>query len=177
MSTAYLSLGSNLGDRLGNLQAAVRLLGGLTQGGAPHPGRPMLPPGKVQLKQVSSVWETLPQGKTDQPDFLNLAVAVQTDLAPEPLLEHLLAVEAALGRIRLERWGPRLIDIDLCQYDDVSMKSDRLELPHPRMAERAFVLVPLLELRPDPQWQRWLADLPDQGLRPYLPAADFQLRL
>lgn len=156
MKTAYLSLGSNLGDRLANLLAAVRLLTGE----------------EIRLAQVSSVWETLPQGKTDQPDFLNMAVAVQTDLAPEALLEHLLAVEAALGRVRLERWGPRLIDIDLCQYDDLSMKTDRLELPHPRMAERAFVLVPLLELRPDSQWQDWLDQLPDQGLRLFLSGTD-----
>lgn len=165
MSTAYLSLGSNLGDRLENLLAAVRLLVGAPAAGALH------------LVRVSSVWETLPQGKTDQPDFLNMAVAVQTDLAPEALLAHLLAVEATLGRVRLERWGPRLIDIDLCQYDDLSMKTDRLELPHPRMAGRAFVLVPLLELHSDPQWQDWLAQLPDQGLRPFLPAADFRRRL
>lgn len=167
MKTAYLSLGSNLGDRLGNLVAAVRLLGA--------PGPQAAPPGRIQIVQTSSVWETLPQGKTDQPDFLNMAIAVQTDLTPAELLEHALAVEAALGRVRLERWGPRLIDIDLCWYDDLSMKTDRLELPHPRMAERAFVLVPLLELRPDPQWQNWLAQLPDQGLRPFLAGSDFHL--
>lgn len=164
MSTAYLSLGSNLGDRLGNLVEAVRLL---TGEGAPV----------AHLLGLSSVWETLPQGKTDQPEFLNMAIALRTDLAPEPLLAHALAVEGALGRIRLERWGPRLIDIDLCWYNDLSMKSATLELPHPRMAERAFVLVPLLELRPEPQWQTWLDRLPDQGLRPYLTAAEFQSRL
>lgn len=169
MKTAYLSLGSNLGDRLENLRAAVRLLVG---GAPPLPALPA-PAGSVRLARVSSVWETLPQGKTDQPDFLNMAVAVETELAPEVLLEHALAVEAALGRVRLERWGPRLIDIDLCHYNDLSMKTDRLELPHPRMAERAFVLVPLLELRSDSQWQGWLDRLPDQGLRPFLSASDF----
>lgn len=162
MSTAYLSLGSNLGDRLENLLAAVRLL----TGGA-----------KVALRAASSVWETLPQGKTDQPDFLNMAVAVQTDLDPEALLAHCLAVEAALGRFRIERWGPRLIDIDLCWYDDLTMNTARLELPHPRLHERAFVLVPLLELDDRPAWRAWLGQLPDQGLRPFLPASQLQSRI
>jgi 2-amino-4-hydroxy-6-hydroxymethyldihydropteridine diphosphokinase len=174
MRTAYLSLGSNLGDRLGNLLEAVRRL---TAGASAQAGATGGAPARVELLQFSSVWETLPQGKTDQPDFLNMAIAVRTDLSPTALLDHALAVEAALGRVRLERWGPRLIDIDLCWYDDLSMESDRLVLPHPRMAERAFVLVPLLELCPDPQWQRWLDQLPDQGLRPFLSAADFQTRL
>jgi 2-amino-4-hydroxy-6-hydroxymethyldihydropteridine diphosphokinase len=162
MSTAYLSLGSNLGDRLENLLAAVRLL---------------TAPESVRLLAVSSVWETLPQGKTDQPDFLNMAVAVQATLGPEALLGHGLAVEAALGRVRLERWGPRLIDIDLCWFDDLSMATDHLELPHPRLAERAFVLVPLLELAERPEWRTWLDHLPDQGLRPFLSSATFQSRL
>lgn len=162
MRTAYLSLGSNLGDRLENLLAAVRLL---------------TRPGSVDLLAVSSVWETLPQGKTDQPDFLNMAVALRTSLDPEALLAHGLAVEAALGRVRLERWGPRLIDIDLCWFDDLSMATAHLELPHPRLAQRAFVLVPLLELDERPEWRAWLDQLPDQGLRPFLSAAAFQSRL
>jgi 2-amino-4-hydroxy-6-hydroxymethyldihydropteridine diphosphokinase len=156
MSIAYLSLGSNLGDRLANLITALRLLGA--------------PTAPTRLVGISSVWETTPQGKVDQPDFLNLGAAVETNLSPEALLDFCLAVEAEMGRVRIERWGPRIIDIDLCWYDDLTVRTERLEVPHPRLAERAFMLVPLLELAPNPRWQTWLDQLPDQGLRPFLSA-------
>lgn len=163
MRTVYLSLGSNLGDRLENLLTAVRLL---------------TDDRVTRLKAVSSVWETLPQGKTDQPDFLNMAIAVETTIpSMKFLLDECLGVEYQMGRRRLERWGPRVIDIDICWADDLTVKNAALEVPHPRMAERAFVLVPLLELRLELQWQAWLAQLPDQGLRPHLSAMEFRARL
>lgn len=153
--TAYLSLGSNLGDRVESLRSALRRLE------ADH----------TRLLAVSSVYETLPQGKTDQPSFLNLAAAVETALVPKALLHHLQGVEAALGRQRRERWGPRTIDIDLLLYGQRVLAEPDLILPHPRMCERAFVLVPLLELNPDlvlpsdrTPLRTALLALPDQGV-------------
>lgn len=130
-ATAYIGLGSNLGDRLGYLQAAVLRLHA-------HEG--------IRVARCSSVYETAPVGFTDQPPFLNMAIEVETTLPPLELLGVMLEAERALGRVRTVRWGPRTIDLDLLVYGDVAMRTGRLELPHPRMAERAFVLVPLLEL-------------------------------
>lgn len=129
--TAYIGLGSNLGDRFGYLQAAVKAL---------H-ARP-----DIRVVRCSSVYETAPVGLTEQPHFLNMVIEVDTGLAPLRLLETMLDTERELGRVRDVRWGPRTIDLDLLVYGDVSLKTDELELPHPRMTERAFVLVPLLEL-------------------------------
>ncbi len=134
MSVAYIALGSNLGDRLQYLTEAVRRLCA-----APH----------TRLLRASSVYETAPQGKTDQPAFLNMVVEVWTELNPTDLLAHTQAVERSLGRVRLERWGPRTIDLDLLLYDRVRLREPDLELPHPRMRERSFVLTPLLELTPE----------------------------
>lgn len=130
-ATAYIGLGSNLGDRIGYLEAAVKAL---------H-ARP-----DIQVLRCSSVYETAPVGLTEQPHFLNMVIEVATDLTPHQLLETMLAAERELGRVRDVRWGPRTIDLDLLVYGDVSLQTDELELPHPRMTERAFVLVPLLEL-------------------------------
>ena len=96
----------------------------------------------------SSVWRTPPWGKTDQPDFLNLCALVDTTLAPHALLDVCLALETAAGRVRFERWGPRVLDIDLLAYGDLSLADERLVVPHPRMFERAFVLAPLAEIAP-----------------------------
>lgn len=134
MSRAYLGLGSNLGDRLGNLQRAVAFLG--ERG--------------VRLVRSSRVYETDPVGGPPQPDYLNAVVEVETDLEPRALLDACLAVEDALGRERVERWGPRVIDVDVLTHDDVVVDEPDLQLPHPRMHERGFVLVPLLELDADP---------------------------
>lgn len=154
MVTAYLSLGSNLGDRLGYLTEAVRRLQ------APH----------CQVTRTSSVYETAPWGKTDQPAFLNMAAAVETKLDPYELLRHILSVEQAQGRVRLERWGPRTVDIDMLLYGQERLATADLDLPHPRMAERAFVLVPLLEIAPDLPYRDALAALPDAGIGMYLRA-------
>jgi 2-amino-4-hydroxy-6-hydroxymethyldihydropteridine diphosphokinase len=164
MSIAYLSLGSNLGDRLATLTAAVRSL--------EQPG--------TRVLQVSSVYETAPQGKTDQPDFLNIAVRVETALAPPDLLTHIQQVELALGRVRTVRWGPRTVDIDILLYGTEVCAAPGLELPHPRMLERAFVLIPLLELDPalalPPTGERlrsYRERLPDQAVTPVLEADAF----
>jgi len=132
--TGYLGLGSNVGERRANLQAAVRALPG--QG--------------VRVLASSSVYETEPVGEIpEQPEFLNACLRVETDLGPEDLLEAGKAVERALGRRPGgPRHGPRPIDVDVLLLGDVVHASDRLRLPHPEVASRRFVLVPLLELDP-----------------------------
>ncbi|MFT3828444.1 MAG: 2-amino-4-hydroxy-6-hydroxymethyldihydropteridine diphosphokinase [Opitutaceae bacterium] len=131
MTTAYIGLGSNLGERAAHLRGA---LAALQRDGA------------VRVLAQSAVYETAPVGGPAQPDYLNMVVAVETELGAEALLERCLAVEAERGRVRRERWGPRTLDLDLLSYGDVALATERLTLPHPRMAERAFVLVPLAEV-------------------------------
>lgn len=161
MTVAYLSLGSNLGDRLEHLARAVR----------------RLDTGGFRLLRTSSVYETAPQGKTDQPAFLNMVVEMETDQPPRALLGHIQAVEGAGGRLRVERWGPRTIDVDILCYGDLRLNEPGLNLPHPRMGERAFVLAPLLELRPDPAWQKALGALAEQEIGLFLDAASFRNRV
>lgn len=132
---AYLGLGSNLGDRLANLQRAVDLLG-------EEPG--------IRLSASSRVWETVPVGGPPQPDYLNAVLRIDTDRSPEELLAASRRVEAALGRVRGERWGPRSIDVDVLLFDERAIDEPDLVVPHPRIRERAFVVLPLLELEPDP---------------------------
>lgn len=129
-----LGLGSNLGDREGNIAAAVARLAAWLG---------------VTVERVSSLYETAPVGYTDQPDFLNAVVGVRTTLTPLELLAACLAVERELGRERKIRWGPRTIDIDVLFYDDVVLDTAELTLPHPRFHERCFVLVPLAEIAGD----------------------------
>lgn len=100
----------------------------------------------TQVRAVSSLYRTPPWGRIDQPDFLNAAAHIATDLAPRPLLAACLDIEHVLKRVRKERWGPRVIDIDILIYDDLSLDEEGLVIPHPRMRERAFVLVPLAEI-------------------------------
>jgi 2-amino-4-hydroxy-6-hydroxymethyldihydropteridine diphosphokinase len=133
-TTAYLGLGSNLGDRLGNLQAAVE---GLHQADG------------IRVVASSRVWETAPVGPP-QPDYLNAVVRVETDLSPADLLAACRRVEDALGRVRRERWGARTIDVDVLLFDARTVDEPALVVPHPRLTERAFVVLPLLELDPDP---------------------------
>lgn len=130
----HIALGANLGDRVEALREATRRIAAL--------------PGTAILAR-SAIYETPPWGKTDQAPFANAVISIVTGLGPEPLLDACLGIEAAMGRVRRERWGPRLIDIDLLTHGTTRMKSDRLTLPHPALAERAFVLVPLLEIAPD----------------------------
>lgn len=133
--TAFLGIGSNLGDRLDSLQRAVDLLG--DEAG-------------ITLTRCSRVWETDPVGGPPQPDFLNVVVRAQVDLLPLDLLAACQRVEAALGRVREVRWGPRTVDIDVLLIADRAIDEPELVVPHPRLHERAFVLMPLLELEPDP---------------------------
>lgn len=139
--TAYLGLGSNLGDRLRNLQGAVDGLGR-------EPG--------IHVTASSRVWQTAPVGGPPQPDYLNAVIRVESDLGPAELLAACQRVESALGRVRTERWGPRTVDVDVLLYGERAIDEPGLVIPHPRIAERAFVLLPLLELEPDPR-------LPDGG--------------
>lgn len=134
MSAAYLSLGSNLGDRLNYLRRAISDLNTLDG---------------VHVVRLSSVYETEPVGVEGQPAYLNLVAVVSTRLDPHALLAACHDIERAHGRVRTVRWGARTLDIDLLLYDGVEMDTPKLTLPHPRMHERAFVLVPLLEVAPD----------------------------
>jgi 2-amino-4-hydroxy-6-hydroxymethyldihydropteridine diphosphokinase len=131
---AFLGLGSNLGDRLTNLQGAVDLL-------QAEPG--------LRVAASSRVWETVPVGGPPQPDYLNAVISVETDLSARDLLDASHRVEARLGRVRKERWGARSIDIDLLLFDEETIDEADLVVPHPRLRERAFVVLPLLELAAD----------------------------
>lgn len=133
--TAYLGIGSNLGDRLALMQRAVELLGAETG---------------IVLTRCSRVWETDAVGGPPQPDFLNVVVRAEIDVAPHALLAACQRVEAALGRVRDVRWGPRTVDIDVLLIGAREVDEPALEVPHPRLHERAFVLMPLLEIDPDP---------------------------
>ena len=133
---AYVGLGSNLGDRGATLLAALEALRNSPA---------------VEVVAVSTFRETDPVGVVDQPRFVNAVAALETSLAPRELLVRLLQVERELGRDRAreERWGPRTVDLDLLLYGDDVIDEPGLTVPHPRLAERAFVVVPLLELAPD----------------------------
>jgi 2-amino-4-hydroxy-6-hydroxymethyldihydropteridine diphosphokinase len=135
MSTAYIGIGSNLGERADTIRRALALLGA-------EPG--------IEVDAVSSIRETYPVGIVNQPKFLNAAARLFTDLSPRAVLERLLAVEQRLGRVRTgERFGPRTIDLDLLVYADEVVDEQGLRVPHPRLAERRFVLEPLAELDPE----------------------------
>jgi 2-amino-4-hydroxy-6-hydroxymethyldihydropteridine diphosphokinase len=133
--TAFLGLGSNLGDRLGNLQAAADALD-------QEPG--------IRVVASSRVWETAPVGGPPQPDYLNAVLRVETDGTARELLHAAHRVEAALGRVRAERWGARTIDVDVLLFGQERIDEPDLVVPHPRLTRRAFVVVPLLELDADP---------------------------
>ena len=134
MRTAFLGLGSNLGDRATQLAGAA---GGLAADPA------------IAIVRASAIYETRPVGREDQPDFLNQVLQIATTHEPRALLDACLALELRLGRERRERWGPRVIDIDVLLYAGLIWNDDNLVLPHPRMHERGFVLTPLAELAPD----------------------------
>ena len=131
---AYISLGSNLSDRRDSIEKAVELLGSYRQ---------------VELVRQSRLIETAPiGGPAGQGNFLNGALHLRTSLTPDELLALMLAVEACLGRVRAEKWGPRIIDLDLLLYDDLIIDKPGLKLPHPLMHQRRFVLTPLAEIAP-----------------------------
>ncbi|XJZ27401.1 2-amino-4-hydroxy-6-hydroxymethyldihydropteridine diphosphokinase [Bacillota bacterium Lsc_1132] len=132
-NTAFIGLGSNIGDRYHYLVKAIQFL-------AEHP--------EIILVNYSSIYETDPVGFEDQDLFLNMVVEVKTSLSAEKLLAVCLEIELRLGRKREVRWGPRTIDLDILLYNQENIETEKLMIPHPRMAERAFVVVPLLEVKP-----------------------------
>jgi 2-amino-4-hydroxy-6-hydroxymethyldihydropteridine diphosphokinase len=145
MSTVFIALGSNLGDRAANLRAALEAF---------EPD--------VHILAESGIYETPPWGYSDQPAFLNMVVKAGTRLAPQPLLDFLKGLESRLGRQESFRYGPRSIDLDILFYDDLVLDEPQLSIPHPRLHERGFVLVPLAELAADlrhPVLQKSIAEL------------------
>lgn len=149
MATAYIALGANLGDPVATLEAAFAALEGLPES---------------RLLARSALYRTAPIGLADQPEFINAAAQLETSLAPEALLDALLAIEQDFGRVRLLRNGPRTLDLDILLYDAQIIETPRLSLPHPRLHLRAFVLYPLADLASD-------LSLPGRGtLAAWLPA-------
>ena len=133
MAVVFLGLGSNLGDREANIRTAIDRLN----------RSPV-----IRVVKVSSLYESAPMGEPDQPDFLNAVAQVEADLEPADVMEEVIRIETEQGRTREHRWGPRTIDIDILLYDEVSIVTDGLTIPHPRMMERAFVMAPLAEIAP-----------------------------
>lgn len=152
MKQAYLSIGSNMGDRLSFLQQAVQLL---------------VEEAAVTVESVSDVYETEPVGYTDQAAFLNIAVGLTTSLDAHALLEVCQKVEQELGRKRIIRWGPRTVDLDILLYNEENIESDVLQVPHPRMHERAFVLIPLVSIYESEELKQLVTqfDLEKEGIR------------
>jgi len=151
-SHAYLGLGSNMGDPVANVEQAVEAL-------RKAPG--------LEVDAVSPIFRTEPQGMRDQDWFANCVARlhVRATYSPEELLDVLADIETRMGRVRTAHWGPRIIDIDILLYGDVEWDSPRLQIPHPRMLERAFVLVPLMHLAPEIRIRdlcpsQWLSRLP-----------------
>jgi len=132
--TTYIALGANLGKRIENLRAAIDAL-------TPE----------ISLLAKSHVYETPPWGYEEQPAFLNMVIKAETSLEPEALLNYLKQIEAEQGREKSVRWGPRLIDLDILFYDDLVVDTPPLVIPHPRLHERGFVLVPLADVAPNLQ--------------------------
>ena len=157
MVQAYLGLGSNIGDRKQQLLKAIDLIGNIKG---------------IKVTKQSSIYETAPIGYTDQPNFLTLCLEIETELSPQQLLKHCLDIEQQLHRVREIRWGPRTLDIDILLYSDNIIETDNLSIPHPRMQERAFVLIPLNDIasdKKDPRLNQKIHDLvfPDDTVKKY----------
>ncbi|MBF7020760.1 2-amino-4-hydroxy-6-hydroxymethyldihydropteridine diphosphokinase [Staphylococcus sp. 18_1_E_LY] len=157
MKTAYLGLGSNVGDRLEQLESAIKILDQADG---------------VQVSQISPVYETEPVGYVEQPNFLNLCVEVKTTLTPQQLLQQCFYTEHQLHRVRDIRWGPRTLDVDILLYENEIIEEENLTVPHPRMRERAFVLTPLNDIATDvvePHTQLSIGELviPDDTVKKY----------
>ncbi|UVC10906.1 2-amino-4-hydroxy-6-hydroxymethyldihydropteridine diphosphokinase [Rhizobium sp. TH2] len=154
ISTALLGLGGNIGDPVAAMSSALQML-------EQHPD--------CRVTQVSRLYKTPPWGKTDQEWFFNAAAEVETTLSPVPLLGLALGIEQVNRRVRAERWGPRTLDIDILDFGGLAIKSDQLTTPHPRMTERAFVLMPLADFAPDftvngKTVREWLAEVDASGI-------------
>ncbi|WP_163184200.1 2-amino-4-hydroxy-6-hydroxymethyldihydropteridine diphosphokinase [Neobacillus sedimentimangrovi] len=155
---AFIALGSNMGNRYDNIMTAIKCL---------------TKDGDIQLVNFSSLYETDPVGYEEQDLFLNMVIEVNTALEAMELLDRCLKIETELGRKREIKWGPRTIDLDILTYNQENMKTKNLIIPHPRMLQRAFVLIPLYEINPDFQLsgmdkslEEWINELPDkEGVR------------
>ena len=135
MTRAYIALGSNLASPLTQVNAAIAALGAIPDS---------------RIVAVSSFYRTPPLGPQDQPDYLNAAVALETTLAPEALLDHTQRIELERGRVRkAERWGPRTLDLDIMLFGDETLATSRLTVPHYDMKNRGFMLWPLFEIAPE----------------------------
>lgn len=134
MKKVYLGLGSNIGNRENNLKEAINLISQNRN---------------IKVNKISSLYETEPIGFKEQDWFLNMVIEIETSLKPRELLKYLLDVEKRMGRIREIKWGPRIIDIDILIYNEAVIMDEDLKIPHPRICERAFVLIPLIEINPD----------------------------
>jgi 2-amino-4-hydroxy-6-hydroxymethyldihydropteridine diphosphokinase len=130
---AYIQIGTNMGDRFASLNQARQLLSGE----------------KLTIKNSSSIYETAAWGQIPQPDFLNQIICIHTSWNPDELMQHLLATEKKMGRIRTEKKGPRVIDLDILFFDDLILSSEIVTIPHPLLQERRFILEPMVELDPD----------------------------
>lgn len=133
MVKAYLSLGSNMGDKKQYLYGAIKMLEATDQ---------------IWLTKLSSLYETNPWGYTEQDLFMNLVVEIETTLSPIALLDVCQSIEQELGRVRLIKWGPRVIDVDILLYGEEVLNEQRLIVPHPLMTQRDFVMIPLAEIAP-----------------------------
>lgn len=133
-NVAYIALGTNIGERYNYLEEAIKYLNGDSH---------------IELISTSSIYETDPVGYTDQDLFLNMVIKVSTSLTAVELLDVCLEIEHKLGRKREVRWGPRIIDLDILLYNQENIETKKLLVPHPRMHERAFVLIPILEISPE----------------------------
>ncbi|HEU4719409.1 MAG TPA: 2-amino-4-hydroxy-6-hydroxymethyldihydropteridine diphosphokinase [Bacteroidia bacterium] len=133
-SGVFLSLGSNVGEPALNIGEAIRRIAEIPS---------------VKVRRKASLYLTKPWGKADQPDFINTVIEIETELGPQELMEELLRTEKECGRVRMEKWGPRIIDIDLVLFRDVVVNDEKVKVPHPEMHLRKFVLVPLAEIAPD----------------------------
>lgn len=132
MPIAFIAIGSNLGNRIENCDKALREISDF-----------------AEISAVSSIYETEPVGKEDQPDFINCAAKIETDLSASQLLLSLQSVESKFGRERVRRWGPRTVDLDIIFYDDLAIETEELVIPHPAAHLRRFVLEPVCEIAPD----------------------------
>lgn len=143
MSRVYISLGSNLGDREKNIKEAIRIVSGASLLPTKEPKK------KINVVKISSIYETEPVGFKEQNWFLNAVIEIETTLSPQELLVVLQQVESKLDKKIERKWGPRTIDLDILLYDDIILDSPDLQIPHKLMHERAFVLIPLVQIAPN----------------------------
>lgn len=159
-SLSAIALGSNMGESLAILEGAIKSL-------EKTPG--------ITIKAKSSWYRTAPVGGPSQPDYLNGAAILEVQLSPQKLLETLLNIEQEFGRVRQEHWGPRTLDLDVLLFDDLILETPDLQIPHPRMTQRAFVLVPLAEIAPD--WIEPVSQEPISQLLQKLDCSDVSLSI